>query len=135
LFIWILISLFFQVIERHIRLELPFMATENIIMAMVKLGANRQVKKSFIYFDLIFFPSHFSWVYLLLYQVCHENIRQLSQEAAAVVKEHGGENDLVARVRSSSYFSPIHSQLDKLMNPKTFIGRAPQQVCVLLIHL
>lgn len=91
-----------KVIERHIRQELPFMATENIIMAMVKLGANRQV--------------------------CHENIRQLSQEAAAVVKEHGGENDLVERIKGSNYFAPIHSQMEKLMDPKTFTGRAPQQV-------
>ncbi|XP_034449588.1 adenylosuccinate lyase isoform X1 [Hippoglossus hippoglossus] len=91
-----------KVIERHIRHELPFMATENIIMAMVKAGGNRQD--------------------------CHEKIRVLSQEAAAVVKQEGGDNDLLARVQQDPYFAPILCQLDALLEPKTFIGRAPQQV-------
>uniref|UniRef100_UPI003AADC2C2 adenylosuccinate lyase isoform X2 n=1 Tax=Centroberyx gerrardi TaxID=166262 RepID=UPI003AADC2C2 len=91
-----------KVIERHIRHELPFMATENIIMAMVKAGGNRQD--------------------------CHEKIRVLSQQAAAVVKQEGGDNDLLARVQADPYFTPILGQLDALLDPKTFIGRAPQQV-------
>nr|XP_061805173.1 adenylosuccinate lyase-like isoform X2 [Nerophis lumbriciformis] len=91
-----------KVIERHIRHELPFMATENIIMAMVKAGGNRQD--------------------------CHEKIRVLSQEAAAVVKQEGGDNDLLARVQADPYFAPILGQLDAILDPKTFIGRAPQQV-------
>uniref|UniRef100_A0A3Q3QFB1 Adenylosuccinate lyase n=1 Tax=Monopterus albus TaxID=43700 RepID=A0A3Q3QFB1_MONAL len=91
-----------KVIERHIRLELPFMATENIIMAMVKAGENRQD--------------------------CHEKIRVLSQEAAAVVKQEGGDNDLMARVQRDPYFAPVLEQLDALLDPKTFTGRAPQQV-------
>ncbi|KAG7334903.1 hypothetical protein KOW79_001499 [Hemibagrus wyckioides] len=91
-----------KVIERHIRHELPFMATENIIMAMVKAGGNRQD--------------------------CHEKIRVLSQEAAAVVKQEGGDNDFLARVLADPYFAPIINQLDALLEPKTFIGRAPQQV-------
>lgn len=91
-----------KVIERHIRHELPFMATENIIMAMVKAGGNRQD--------------------------CHEKIRVLSQQAAAVVKQEGGDNDLLARVQADPYFTPILAQLDALLDPKTFIGRAPQQV-------
>ncbi|KAM3597211.1 uncharacterized protein V6R79_001343 [Siganus canaliculatus] len=91
-----------KVIERHIRHELPFMATENIIMAMVKAGGNRQD--------------------------CHEKIRVLSQEAAAVVKQEGGDNDLLARVQRDPYFAPILGQLDAILDPKTFIGRAPQQV-------
>ncbi|KAI1884523.1 hypothetical protein AGOR_G00227250 [Albula goreensis] len=91
-----------KVIERHIRHELPFMATENIIMAMVKAGGNRQD--------------------------CHEKIRVLSQQAAAVVKQEGGDNDLLARVQADPYFAPILGQLDALLDPKTFIGRAPQQV-------
>uniref|UniRef100_A0A8D0CUX5 Adenylosuccinate lyase n=1 Tax=Sander lucioperca TaxID=283035 RepID=A0A8D0CUX5_SANLU len=91
-----------KVIERHIRHELPFMATENIIMAMVKAGGNRQD--------------------------CHEKIRVLSQEAAAVVKQEGGDNDLLARVQRDPYFAPILGQLDAVLDPKTFIGRAPQQV-------
>uniref|UniRef100_A0A673FX11 Adenylosuccinate lyase n=1 Tax=Sinocyclocheilus rhinocerous TaxID=307959 RepID=A0A673FX11_9TELE len=91
-----------KVIERHIRHELPFMATENIIMAVVKAGGNRQD--------------------------CHEKIRVLSQQAAAVVKQEGGDNDLLARVQADPYFTPILGQLDALLDPKTFVGRAPQQV-------
>jgi len=61
-------------------------------------------------------------------QDCHEAVRQHSHAAAAVVKEHGGENDLVQRIRTDSYFSPIHADLDRVLDPKTFVGRAPQQV-------
>ncbi|XP_065800476.1 adenylosuccinate lyase [Muntiacus reevesi] len=91
-----------KVIERRIRQELPFMATENIIMAMVKAGGNRQD--------------------------CHEKIRVLSQQAAAVVKQEGGDNDLIERIQADAYFSPIHSQLDHLLDPSSFTGRASQQV-------
>ncbi|XP_038612675.1 adenylosuccinate lyase [Tachyglossus aculeatus] len=91
-----------KVIERRIRHELPFMATENIIMAMVKAGENRQE--------------------------CHEKIRILSQEAAAVVKQEGGDNDLIVRIRSDPYFSPIHAHLEHLLDPSSFTGRAAQQV-------
>uniref|UniRef100_A0A669Q0S9 Adenylosuccinate lyase n=1 Tax=Phasianus colchicus TaxID=9054 RepID=A0A669Q0S9_PHACC len=95
-----------KVIDRRIRQELPFMATENIIMAMVKAGGNRQD--------------------------CHEKIRVLSQQAAAVVKQEGGDNDFIARVRADPYFSPIHEHLDSLLDPSSFIGRAPQQVAKFL---
>jgi adenylosuccinate lyase len=78
------------------------MATENIIMAMVKKGGDRQV--------------------------CHEEIRVLSQEAALVVKQEGGENDLVERVKRTVYFKPIWNELQELLDPKTFVGRAPEQV-------
>lgn len=61
-------------------------------------------------------------------QDCHEKIRVLSQEAAAVVKQEGGDNDLLARVQQDPYFAPILGQLDAILDPKTFIGRAPQQV-------
>uniref|UniRef100_A0AAX7UW52 Adenylosuccinate lyase n=1 Tax=Astatotilapia calliptera TaxID=8154 RepID=A0AAX7UW52_ASTCA len=91
-----------KVIERDIHHELPFMATENIIMAIVKAGGNRQE--------------------------CHEKIRVLSQEAAAVVKQEGGDNDLLARIQRDPYSAPILGQLEALLDPKTFIGRAPQQV-------
>ncbi|XP_028646845.2 adenylosuccinate lyase [Erpetoichthys calabaricus] len=96
-----------KVIERHIRHELPFMATENIIMAMVKTGSNRQD--------------------------CHEKIRVLSQQAAAVVKQEGGDNDLISRIKADPYFSPILPQLDALLDPDTFTGRAPQQVVKFLL--
>lgn len=91
-----------KVIERRIHQELPFMATENIIMAMVKKGGDRQE--------------------------CHEHIRVLSHEAGAVVKQQGGENDLIERIRKDVYFEPIWADLASLMDPSTFIGRAPQQV-------
>lgn len=90
-----------KVIERRIRAELPFMATENIILAMVKRGASRQD--------------------------CHEKIRVLSHQAGAVVKEEGGDNDLIERVKADDYFAPIHPILDELLDPSTFTGRAPQQ--------
>ncbi|XP_060101399.1 adenylosuccinate lyase [Heteronotia binoei] len=91
-----------KVIAKRIQQELPFMSTENIIMAMVKAGGNRQD--------------------------CHEKIRVLSQQAAAVVKQEGGDNDLIARIRADPYFSPIHDQLEILLEPTSFTGRASQQV-------
>lgn len=90
-----------KVIERRIMAELPFMATENIIMAMVEKGASRQD--------------------------CHEEIRVLSHQASAVVKQEGGDNDLIERVKKTEYFKPIWNELDALLDPSTFVGRAPQQ--------
>ncbi|QRG37793.1 adenylosuccinate lyase [Candidozyma auris] len=90
-----------KVIERRIQEELPFMATENIIMAMVEKGASRQD--------------------------CHEEIRVLSHQASAMVKQEGGRNDLIDRVKNTKYFEPIWNDLDKLLDPSTFVGRAPQQ--------
>lgn len=52
----------------------------------------------------------------------------LSQEAGAQVKQHGLDNDLVDRIRKDPYFAPILSQLDALLDPSTFVGRAPEQV-------
>ncbi|KAK6471622.1 adenylosuccinate lyase [Huso huso] len=61
-------------------------------------------------------------------QDCHEKVRVLSQLAAAVVKQEGGDNDLITRIQADPYFTPILGQLDTLLDPKTFTGRAPQQV-------
>ncbi|WWC73717.1 adenylosuccinate lyase [Kwoniella pini CBS 10737] len=91
-----------KVIERRISQELPFMATENIIMAIVKSGGDRQE--------------------------CHEKIRVLSHQAGSVVKEQGGENDLIDRIKNEQYFKPIWNQLSELLDPTTFVGRAPEQV-------
>ncbi len=91
-----------NVIRRRIDSELPFMATENLIMAMVEAGGDRQ--------DV------------------HERIRVLSHEAAAEVKQHGRDNDLIERVQRDTYFAPIHGQLARLLDPTTFTGRAPEQV-------
>lgn len=95
-----------KVIARRVASELPFMATENLIMAMVRRGADRQE--------------------------VHEAIRVHSLAAAAVVKQEGGENDLVQRVKGDPYFAPIHGDIDDLLEPATFVGRAPQQVTAFL---
>lgn len=54
----------------------------------------------------------------------------LSQQAAAVVKQEGGDNDLIERILADAYFSPIHSQLDHLLDPSSFTGRASRQVSI-----
>ena len=90
------------VIQRRINEELPWMATENIIMAAVDKGLSRQE--------------------------AHEHIRLASREAAEQVKEHGKANDLIDRIKKDEFFAPILDFLPTLLDPKTFIGRAPQQV-------
>ncbi len=90
-----------KIIARHIRAELPFMATENIIMACVKAGGNRQ--------DL------------------HERIRQLSMEAGRNVKVEGGENNLIELIKKDETFRPVWEGLDDILDAKNFIGRAPAQ--------
>ena len=52
----------------------------------------------------------------------------LSHEAAAQVKQEGRDNDLIERIRRDEYFRPIRDQINSLMNPETFVGRAPSQV-------
>ncbi|MHC4856035.1 MAG: adenylosuccinate lyase, partial [Planctomycetota bacterium] len=89
-----------KVIAARVMSELPFMATENIMMAGVQAGGNRQ--------DL------------------HEKIRVYSHQAAAQVKQHGKENDLLDRLKADPAFAKV--DLKKVMNPKDYIGRAPQQV-------
>lgn len=91
-----------KMIERHLKEELPFMATENIIAAMVKAGGSRQE--------------------------AHERIAVLSRQAAKRVKEEGLDNNLIELIRENTYFEPILGELDGLLDPKTFIGRAPGQV-------
>lgn len=91
-----------KVIERHVAQELPFMAAENVIMAMVKAGEDRQI--------------------------CHEKIRVLSHEAGAQVKQHGKDNDLVERIKRDAYFKPIIGQLEHILDASTFTGRAAEQV-------
>jgi adenylosuccinate lyase len=91
-----------KVIESRIEQELPFMATENILMEMVKHGdADRQV--------------------------CHEHIRVLSQQAGNRVKLEGKQNDLIERIKQNDYFKPIWAKLDSILQPEQFTGRASQQ--------
>lgn len=107
-----------KVIDKHIKQELPFMATENIIMAMVTKTFFLSLKK--IFFRQVSAGGN--------RQECHEKIRTLSQKAAERVKIDGLDNDLVERVKNDPYFSPIVNKLDVLLDAKTFIGRAPEQV-------
>lgn len=87
-----------NVIASRIASELPFMATENIIMAMVKKGGDRQE--------------------------CHEQIRVLSHQAAAKVKMEGKENDLIERVKKTDYFKPVWDEVIILNTySATFLAR------------
>jgi adenylosuccinate lyase len=88
------------VITQRLDAELPFMLTENILMAAVKAGGDRQ--------DL------------------HERIRRLSHEAAKVVKQEGKPNDLVARLNKDPAFSKI--DVSKVMDPLLYVGRSREQV-------
>lgn len=91
-----------QVIAKNLGAELPFMATETILMEAVKAGGDRQE--------------------------LHEKIRVHSQAAAQGVKEKGRDNDLLERLKGDSAFSSIAGELAQMLDGKLFIGRAPQQV-------
>ena len=91
-----------KVIEKHLMAELPFMATENILMAAVKRGGDRQA--------------------------LHEVIRTHSQAAAARVKEEGGDNDLLDRLAKDEGLGMNRAQLDATLDVRQFVGRAPSQV-------
>ncbi|MGN0795353.1 MAG: adenylosuccinate lyase [Christensenellales bacterium] len=90
-----------KIIEKHVAEELPFMATENILMDCVKAGGDRQA--------------------------LHEAIRECSMEAAAHVKVEGKENDLIDRLKQKDAFKPYKDLIDKAMDSKLYIGRASQQ--------
>lgn len=90
-----------KVIAKHIAQELPFMATENIIMECVKAGGDRQ--------DL------------------HEAIRVLSMQAGKNVKQEGKENNLIELIKAEPIFAAVHAKLDDILDAKNFIGRAPAQ--------
>jgi len=61
-------------------------------------------------------------------QEAHEQIRVLSHQSAKVVKEEGKDNDLMDRIRDTPFFEPIVDQLDKLLDPRSYVGRSSQQV-------
>lgn len=90
-----------RVIAKHIAAELPFMATENIIMECVKAGGDRQ--------DL------------------HEKIRVLSMEAGKNVKVNGLDNNLIDLIKADKMFVAVHGKLEEILDAKKFIGRAPSQ--------
>ena len=97
-----------NVIARRVAAELPFMATENIMMAAVKLGGDRQE--------------------------LHESIREHSMDAAKKIKEDGGDNDLLDRMKADPAFAVIADQIDDLVDPVAFVGRAPEQVTEFLVN-
>ncbi|MCH5351234.1 MAG: adenylosuccinate lyase [Clostridiales bacterium] len=91
-----------KVIAKRIAEELPFMATEEIIMACVKAGGSRQQ--------------------------LHEAIRVHSMESAKAVKQRGEPNDLISRIKGDKMFAAIADKIDSILAPENFIGRAAVQV-------
>ncbi len=88
-------------IRKHIMAELPFMSTEVILMECVKAGGDRQE--------------------------LHEKIRVHSMEASRMVKQFGKDTDLIDRIKADSAFAAIHGMIDRILDPKNFIGRAKEQ--------
>ena len=95
-----------KVIEKHMMAELPFMATENIMMDAVKAGGDRQE--------------------------LHERIRELSMEAGKTVKVEGKDNNLLELIAADPAFNLTLEDLNKSMDPSKYVGRAPRQVDVFL---
>lgn len=95
-----------KVIEKRLRAELPFMATENIMMDAVKAGGDRQE--------------------------LHEKIRTLSMEAGRNVKEKGLDNNLLELIAADPAFNMSLEDLQKTMDPAKYTGRAKEQVCAFL---
>ena len=95
-----------KVIYKHFMAEIPFMATENIMMDAVKEGGNRQE--------------------------LHEKIRQLSMEAGKTVKEEGKENNLVDLIAADPAFGLTKEQIEANLKPELYVGRAPRRVEVFL---
>ncbi|MBQ3789743.1 MAG: adenylosuccinate lyase [Lachnospiraceae bacterium] len=91
-----------KVIAKHLAAELPFMATENIMMDEVEAGGDRQE--------------------------LHEEIRRLSMEAGRIIKEEGGDNDLLSRIAASDKFHQDEEQLAKNLDPAKYIGLSAHQV-------
>ncbi len=91
-----------KVIHQRVMKELPFMATENIMMEAVKKGGDRQE--------------------------LHEKLRQHSIAAGKVVKEQGGENDLIERVCADPSFNLSYDEIHAILKPINFVGRSVEQV-------
>ena len=90
-----------KVIEKHVMAELPFMATENILMDAVLRGGDRQQ--------------------------LHERIREHSMAAGRRVKEEGADNDLLSRIAADPAFGLTQEQLNGILRPRDYVGRAPEQ--------
>ncbi|MBQ1411652.1 MAG: adenylosuccinate lyase, partial [Clostridia bacterium] len=91
-----------KVIHQRLMKELPFMATENIMMDAVKRGGNRQE--------------------------LHERIRVHSMEAGRMVKAEGKENDLLERIANDPMFGVTLEELNAILDPAKYVGRSPEQV-------
>jgi len=89
------------VITKHLAAEMPFMATENLLMEAVKRGGDRQE--------------------------LHELIRVHSQAAARQVKEYGRTNDLLNRIRADAAFAKVHKLVDSIADPRKYVGLAAEQ--------
>lgn len=97
-----------EMIKKHVMEELPFMVTEDILMASVKRGGDRQA--------------------------LHERIRVHSMAAARKVKEEGLANDLIERISQDDAFGMNHEELKQILEPALYIGRSPEQVEEFLYH-
>ncbi len=95
-----------QVVRRRVMEKLPFMATENILMESVKRGGDRQA--------------------------LHEALRVHSHAAAAKVKLEGGQNDLIERIAADDRFPLTRAEIEKMLDPAAFTGRAASQVTAFL---
>jgi len=95
-----------KVIEKRLRSELPFMATENIMMDAVKAGGDRQE--------------------------LHERIRTLSMEAGKNVKEEGRDNNLLELIAADPAFNMTIEELESCMEPSRYVGRSEIQVTAFL---
>lgn len=91
-----------RIIRKRVMEELPFMATENILMEAVKRGGDRQE--------------------------LHERIRVHSLASAKMVKEEGKENDLLERIANDPNFGMTYEELSRVLSPENYVGRSPQQV-------
>ena len=98
-----------KVIEKRLMSELPFMATENIMMDAVKMGGNRQE--------------------------LHERIRELSMEAGRNVKVEGKENNLLELIAADPAFHMTLEELEKTMDPAKYVGRSREQVDAFLAEV
>jgi adenylosuccinate lyase len=94
--------LLFSFTEGLTSARLPFMATESIIMKLVSQGISRQE--------------------------AHEQVRVLSHQSSDIVKKQGLPNDLIQRIKSTEFFRPVWTEIDRMLDPKNFIGWCPEQV-------
>jgi adenylosuccinate lyase len=97
-----------KVIERNLRAELPFLASEHLMMAAVQAGGDRQA--------------------------VHEALRVHAREAARAIKLEGQDNPLTENLRADPAFAAVRARLDDLLDPARYIGRAPEQVSEFIAH-